>query len=124
MIIAYFIVAGLAALAFLGAGGMKLARSKAALAESGMAWTDDFSAGQIRAIAALEVVGAIGLILPMATGIAPVLSPIAAVGLVVIMVGAVVVHTRRAERQMVVVNVVLAVITAAAAVLGILVLVG
>jgi hypothetical protein len=97
MLIAYWIVAGLTALAFLAAGGMKLARSKEQLAASGMAWTEDFSAPVIKLIAAAEVLGALGLVLPMATGIAPVLSPVAGVCLAVIMVGAVVVHLRRHE---------------------------
>lgn len=121
MIVVYFIVAGLAALAFLGAGGMKLARSKAALAASGMGWTESFASWQIKAIAALEVLGALALIVPMATSIAAVLSPIAAIGLAIIMVGAVVVHARRGERQMVIANVVLLVLSVAAAVLGFLV---
>jgi hypothetical protein len=97
MLIAYWIVAGLTALAFLAAGGMKLARSKEQLAASGLAWTEDFSAPVIKLIAAAEVLGALGLVLPMATGIAPVLSPVAGVCLAVIMVGAFVVHLRRHE---------------------------
>ena len=49
------------------------------------------------AIGALEVAGALGLVLPAVTGIAPVLVPLAAVGLVLVMVGAVVVHLRRGD---------------------------
>lgn len=97
MIIAFYVVAGIAALLFLGAGGMKLARPKTALKENGMGWVDDFSAPAVKLIGLAEVLGAIGLILPVATGIAPVLSPVAGLGLTVVMVGAVVVHSRRKE---------------------------
>ncbi len=51
----------------------------------------------VELIGAIEVVGAIGLILPWLTGIAPVLTPLAAVGLALVMAGAVVVHVRRKE---------------------------
>lgn len=97
MLIALWIVNGLLALAMLGGGFMKLVTPKAALAEKGMAWTDDFSAGTIKAIAALEVVGALGLILPLLTGILPILTPLAGTGLAIIMIGATVVHLRRKE---------------------------
>ena len=44
-----------------------------------------------------EVLGGLGLILPLATGIAPILTPIAAVGIAILMLGATVVHIRRKE---------------------------
>jgi DoxX-like family len=53
------------------------------------------------------VLAAIGLILPAALDVVPVLVPLAAVGLAVLMVGAVVTHARRREPQLIVVNVVL-----------------
>ena len=86
------------ALAFLAAGGMKLARPKAALVSSGMGWADDYTDSNVKLIGAVEVVGAIGLVVPWLTGIAPVLTPIAAVGLALVMAGAVVVHIRRKEQ--------------------------
>ncbi|WP_298040844.1 DoxX family protein [uncultured Microbacterium sp.] len=97
MLIALWIVNALLALAMLGGGGMKLVTPKATLAERGMPWTEDFSSLSIKATAALEVIGALGLILPLLTGIATILTPIAAVGLAIIMVGATVVHLRRHE---------------------------
>ena len=51
----------------------------------------------IRLLGVLEVLGAIGLILPGITGIAPVLTPLAAGGLALIMIGALVIHIRRKE---------------------------
>jgi uncharacterized membrane protein YphA (DoxX/SURF4 family) len=72
-----------------------------------MGWTEDYSGGQVKTIGTLEVLGAIGLILPAALGIAEVLTPLAAVGLALTMVGAAVVHAKRGEGQMIPVNVVL-----------------
>ena len=102
-----WIAAGVLAAAFLAAGAMKLTQPKEKLAQSGMGWTEDFSPGAIKAIGALELLAAIGLILPAALDIVPDLVPVAAVGLVLLMLGAVVTHLRRKEGQMVVVNVVL-----------------
>ncbi|PZQ90417.1 MAG: DoxX family protein [Leifsonia xyli] len=118
MLIAYWIVAGLTALAFLAAGGMKVARAKEQLVASGLAWAEDFALVQVKLIGAAEVLGALGLVLPMATGILPVLSPIAGICLAVIMVGAVVVHVRRHEPPAP--AIVLALLAAASAVLGFL----
>ncbi|WP_448256125.1 DoxX family protein [Microbacterium aurum] len=119
MLIALWIINGMLALAFLGSGGMKLLRPKDALASSGMAYVEDFSAGTIKLIGALEVLGAIGLIVPLLTGIVPVLTPIAAIGLAIIMVGAVVTHIRRKEPP--VLPAVLGAAAIASAVLGFLV---
>jgi hypothetical protein len=118
MTVAYWIVAGILAAAYLAAGIVKLVQPKDRLVKT-MAWVDDFSAGAVKAIAALEALAAIGLILPPLTGIAPVLAPIAAVGLVVVQVGAIVVHLRRGERALVP-NVGLLLLAIAAAVLGFL----
>jgi uncharacterized membrane protein YphA (DoxX/SURF4 family) len=102
-----WIVAGVLAAAFLGAGLMKLAQPRKRLADSGMGWTEDFSDGAVKGIGALEVLGALGLILPAALDVVPVLVPVAAVGLAAVMLGAIVVHTRRKETSNVVVTVVL-----------------
>jgi MYXO-CTERM domain-containing protein len=61
------------------------------------AYREDFTGAQIKAIGAIEVLGGIGVILPWATGIAPVLTPLAAAGLGLIMIGAALVHRRRKE---------------------------
>lgn len=82
MNIVLWMLAGLLALVFLAAGGMKLAQSKEKLAASpNMAWTEDFSPGVITMVGALEVLAALGLILPAALDIVPVLVPVAAAGL-------------------------------------------
>lgn len=96
MNIALWIVAGLLAFSFAGAGVMKLTSSKADLLPK-MPWVADFSDSQVKGIGAAELLGAIGLILPPLVDIAPILAPLAAVGLAVTMVGAVIVHLRRGD---------------------------
>jgi len=107
MNVVLWIVAGLLALAFLAAGLLKLLQPKEKLAKSGLAWTEDFSAGTVKLIGGLEVLGALGLVLPRLLNIAPVLVPLAALGIALIMVGAIVTHARRREVQPIVINVVL-----------------
>lgn len=97
MEIVMWVATGFLAAAFLGAGLLKLTQPKQRLAASGMAWVEDFSPAVIKLIAAAELAGAIGLVLPPLVGIAPVLSPIAAACLAVTMLGAVLVHLRRRE---------------------------
>ena len=96
MNVALWIVAGLLAVSYLIAGGGKLFMPKKKYAATAR-WAEDFSAGSLRAIGALEVLGAVGLVLPAALGIAPVLVPLAALGLAMIMVGAVITRIRRHE---------------------------
>ncbi len=107
MNITLWIIAAALALAFFAAGMMKLAQPRAALAESGMGWVDSFPAGAVKTIGGLEVLAALGLVLPAALDIAPNLVPLAALGLVLMMLGAAITHVRRSEQQMVVVNAVL-----------------
>lgn len=97
-----WIVQGVLAVLFLGAGLAKLTQPKDRLqAMPQMAWTSDFTQSQLRAIGTLELLGAIGLIVPEATGIAPVLTPWAAVGLALVMTGAFATHFRRKEWQVI-----------------------
>ncbi|WP_395245010.1 DoxX family protein [Agromyces sp. MMS24-K17] len=122
MLIALWIVNGLLALAFIAAGAMKALRPKPALVASGMGWADDFSDPVVKLIGIAEVLGGIGLVLPLLLSIAPVFAPIAAVCLTIVMVGAIVVHVRRHENPTP--SVVLAVLSAASAVLGFVVVLG
>jgi hypothetical protein len=104
MNIALWIIAGLLAAASLAGGGVMLLQPKEKLAATGWAWVEDFSAGTVRTIAILKLLAAAGLILPAALGIAPVLVPLAAVGWVLLMAGAIITHLRRHEAQAIVVN--------------------
>src|SRR4051794_25718017 len=98
MIIALWIVTGLLAVAFVVAGAMKAVRSRAAL-QPQMAYVEDFTDGQVKTIGILEVLGGVGLVLPMALGILPWLTPLAAFALFITMVAAFVVHARRGEAR-------------------------
>ncbi len=116
MNVVLWILAGLLAAFFLAAGATKLAQSKEKLTASpNMAWAPDFSPGVIKMIGALEVLAAIGLILPAALDIVPVLVPLAAVGLMLVMIGAAATHARRKETQAIAMNVVLLAVAAVVA---------
>lgn len=117
MNVVLWIAAGLLAVLYLGAGGMKLATPREKLLENpNMGWTADFPAAAIKGIGAIEIVGAIGLILPWALDIAPVLTPLAAAGLAIVQIGAIIVHARRKETKALPMNVVLLVLAAFVAV--------
>lgn len=116
MLIALWIINGLLALLFLASGVMKVSRPREALASTGMTWAADYSDPSVKLIGAAEVIGALGLVLPILTGIAPVLSPIAALALAVIMIGAAVVHARRKEPF--VMQIVIVLLCVASAILG------
>lgn len=115
MNILLWVFASLLAAAFLAAGLMKVGQPKQKLADSGMEWVDGVSDGAVKLLGGLEILGAIGLILPAALGIAPVLTPLAALGLVLVMVGAVVLHARRKESQAIAINLVLLALAAVVA---------
>jgi hypothetical protein len=84
-----------------------------AAARPGMTWLADVGRDRMRIIGGLEGLGAIGLILPAATGILPWLTPVAASCLAILMAFAAVYHLRRpGEGQNIVLNVVLGVIAA------------
>jgi hypothetical protein len=106
--IALWIVAGLLAAAYLIGGGLKVIVPKEKIAATGPSakWVEDFSAGSVKTIGALEVLAAVGLILPAVLGIAPVLVPLAALGLVIVMVGAVITRIRRNEFKLMAVDLV------------------
>ena len=100
-----WIIAGLMAAVFLLAGANKLLIPQEKLAKApGGGWVLDFSAGFVKALGAVEILGAVGLILPALLDIAPILVPMAAVGLALIMVGAAIVTFRRQEFKHVLLN--------------------
>lgn len=101
-----WIVQGLLAATFAGAGFLKLTKPKEEL-RAQMSYVDDFSGGTVKLIGSVELLAAIGLILPWATGILPELTPVAASGLVLVMVLAALVHLRRKEYSAILFNAVL-----------------
>lgn len=72
-----------------------------------MKWVDSVPAAFVRFIGIAEILGAIGLILPLATGIAPWLTVAAAIGLVIVMVSASILHASRHESRQIGMNLVL-----------------
>jgi len=109
--VAYWVLAGLLALTFLWAGGVKVAMPADRLGAM-WPWTLDLPRPLVRLIGTLEVLGALGLILPRVTGIAEGLSVAAAIGLVITPLGGLVLHVRRGEASQVVPNIVLAALAA------------
>jgi len=100
-----WVVSGVLAAVFLIAGIMKLTKSKDQLiANPAMGWASDFSPGVLKFIGCAEIAGAIGLILPGALGVATWLIPTAAIGLAIVMAGAVITHGRRKELTNIVIN--------------------
>jgi uncharacterized membrane protein YphA (DoxX/SURF4 family) len=110
-----WIIQGLLATAFLMTGIMKLIMPKNNLKEKIGGWVEEYEESQIKLIGLVEVLGAFGLVLPMLLHVIPILTPIAASGLVLTMIGAARTHFKRKESIMS--NIVLLV-------LGVLVIIG
>jgi uncharacterized membrane protein YphA (DoxX/SURF4 family) len=106
MNIVLWILQILLALAFAMAGIIKVTQPVDKL-EARMGWVKDVRPRGVRLIGSLEILGAIGLILPAVTGIWPWLTPVAAAGIALIMVGAMFTHGRRGEFSSISMNVVL-----------------
>ena len=105
MNLALWIIAGLLATVFLIAGANKLFIPRETLAHApGGGWVLQFSPRFVKALGAVEILGAVGLILPTLLGILPILTPLAAAGLALIMVGAATVTLRRHEVKHVLIN--------------------
>jgi|SRR3954468_9914165 putative oxidoreductase len=111
MSIALWIVQGLLALAFLIAGVMKSVAPLETLKKN-MPWVGHVPPWFVRFIGISEFLGAVGLVAPKLTGILPQLTIAAAIGLVVVMVGAIVYHGRRKEYSATGVNIVLLLLAA------------
>jgi uncharacterized membrane protein YphA (DoxX/SURF4 family) len=98
MNLALWIVAGLLSVAYVTGGTVKLVMPREKFATYPTAgWANDFSSGSFKALGVLEILAAIGLILPAVFDIAPVLVPLAALGLVLYMAGATITRIRRHE---------------------------
>jgi hypothetical protein len=114
---ALWIAQSLLALVYLAAGGLKVVCRREQLVMSGnFDWMKDSSDAGVKAVGLVEILGALGVILPWLTGIAPVLTPIAAIGLVVVQIGALRVHLVRNERLPLPANVLLLLLAAFVAV--------
>ena len=110
MNIALWILQILLALAFGMAGIMKVSQPIDKL-ETRMGWVKSVGPRGVRLIGSLEILGAIGLILPAVTGILPWLTPLAAACLALTMIGAMITHGRRGEYSQIGINVILLLLT-------------
>ena len=91
MNIALWIVQGLLAFAMFGAGTFKLTTPHAKLAEK-MKWAATWPPARVKLLGLSQVLGAVGLVAPWATGILPILTPVAACCVLVLMLGGVKTH--------------------------------
>lgn len=111
MVLAVWIVSGLLAVVYLIAGSAKL-RSGYDELKARNAWVGDITPGTLRLIAAVEIVGAIALIVPPAAGIVPVFATMAAVGFMILQGVAIAVHLNHREQRVLPVNITLLVMAA------------
>jgi len=105
MNVTLWIVQILLGLMFLMAGSMKAFSYEKAKAS--LPWVKDSTKGLVTFIGVVELLGGLGLILPYAFGIAPILTPIAALGLGVVMILATGLHAKRKEYQGIGMNIIL-----------------
>ncbi|WP_010494731.1 DoxX family protein [Paenibacillus elgii] len=104
MNVVLWIVQGLLALGFMYSGWLKAFQYEAA--KTSWTWVSDVPKDLVFFIGLAELLGAIGLILPQATKIVPVLTPIAAAGLAAIVLFGAVFHMMRGEYKEIVVNII------------------
>lgn len=101
---ALWIVQLLLAGVFLLSGVMKSTQSRAKMAETGQTGVAGLPMPFIRFIGISEILAAIGLVAPRLSGVAPVLTPLAAIGLMIVMIPAAVIHHRLHEPRNVATN--------------------
>lgn len=94
-----WIIAGVMTAVYLGGGACLVLLTKQKYRSLSPTWqyADDFGGGHLKAIGTIKMVGAVGLVLPPAVGVATVLTPLAASGLTLLMAGAVTTRFRRNE---------------------------
>ncbi len=95
--VGFWIVQAFLAFMFLYAGLMKTTRSPEGLVELGWSWAATMPAGFIFVLGVMELLGALGIILPAATRILPWLTPLAAAGMVLVQIAAIILHGARGE---------------------------
>ena len=102
MNLALWIAAGLLAGVALAGGITKtfLPKEKLAAHEGGR-WTADAGVGFVKTLGVLELLAAVGLILPAVAGVAPVMVPVTAACWVLLMIGAMITHGRLGQARLV-----------------------
>lgn len=110
MNILLWIAQGIAGAMFILAGAMKSTQPLEKLSGQ-MSWINDFSTGMVRFVGISELLGGIGLVLPWATGIVPVLTPLSGAALAVVMIAAAIYHVRKKEMKAIGMNIFLFALT-------------
>jgi len=105
MDLALWIAAGLlAAVALLGGTTKTFIPKEKLAAQHGGEWTQNAGVGFVKTLGILELLAAVGLILPAALDIAPVMVPVTALCWILLMVGAMITHGRLGQSKLVLVN--------------------
>jgi hypothetical protein len=105
MNLSLWIAAGLLAAVAMAGGISKTFVPKAKLAAAhGGEWTVGASVGFVKTLGVLELLAAVGLILPAIVDIAPVMVPVTAVCWVLLMIGAMITHGRLGQSKLVMLN--------------------
>ena len=117
MTVAFWVIAVLLAVFYLYSGGLKLLRTPEQLRPM-MAWTATVPVALVRTLGVVEILGALGLILPALTRLAPILTVVAAAGLVVLQLLATGLHVSRRETRDLWLNIALLVLAALVAALA------
>lgn len=110
MNVVLWVIQGAVAFGFVYSGWLKAFQYEKAKASWG--WVKDLPKGLVIMIGLAELLGALGVILPQATNIWPVLTPIAATALAIIVLLGALLHISRKEYREIGVNVVFFVLAA------------
>ena len=97
MNLALWVGQALLAVVFMYSGVLKVSQSREKLVEMGQTGAAVFPLPLLRFVASCELLGAVGVVVPWLTNVAPTLTPLAAAGFVVVMVGAIAAHSRLHE---------------------------
>lgn len=112
---ALWVVSAGIGLFFATSGSTKLVVPKKRLALRGSNWVDDFSSGTVVFVGLTEIAGGLAMLSPALLEISPLSAvTLGTAGLIVVMLGAAVVHARRREPGMIILNLALLGLTALA----------
>lgn len=102
---------GVLAIIFVYFGALKMFLPQEKIVKR-VSWGNDYPARTLKLFGLLEFLGGLGIILPDLLGVYPILTPMAATGLALTMSGASIVHLKRDEFEMILVNLFLMFISA------------
>ena len=112
---ALWVVSAGIGLVFAVSGAIKLVVPKKRPALGGSSWVNDFSSGTVVFVGLTEITGGLAILAPAVLAISPLLAATVGIaGVIVVMLGAAVVHARRREPGMIILNLALLALTALA----------